>query len=185
MRVIRSMRGPGPLRGMPGTGSAGVRSELAAVLQVGVVVAAVGMLGLAGHQPWLFPSLGPTAIMQAQTPLHPSAKAWNAAVGHGCAVLLGWLSVVALGAQGAPAVLASGQLTGIRMAAAAVAVTLTALAMAALRAEHPPAAATTLLFAEGSYHPDAHDILLVAAGLALTVAMGEVLRRARDPGREV
>jgi HPP family len=155
------------------------RSALESAAQVGIVVAAVAALGLAAHQPWLFPTLGPTAVLQAQSPRRANARPWNAIVGHGCGVLFGWLSVVVLGAQHAPPVLASGHLTAIRLAAATATMVCLVLSMALLRATHAPAAATALLFAEGSYRPSGHDVLLVLAGVALTVATGEALTRAR------
>jgi CBS-domain-containing membrane protein len=67
----------------------------------------------------------------------------------------------------------------VRLAASALAMAMTILLMALLRAKHPPAASTTLLFAEGSYRPAGHDVLLVVIGVALTVLMGELLRLLR------
>ena len=156
-----------------------LRLTIESSVQVGAVIAAIAALGVAAHQPWLFPSLGPTAVVQARHAPPKDARPWNAIVGHCCGVLFGWLSVIVCGAQHVPSVLASGHLTVSRLAAATVAMFFLVLATHLLRARHAPAASTALLFAEGSYGPTGHDVLLVLTGIALTVGMGEILRRAR------
>ncbi len=150
------------------------------MLEVAFVTAVVGMLGLAAGQPWLFPSLGPTAFVQAQSPRGETARPWNASVGHACAVASGLVSTAVVGASRAPGVLATGHLSGSRVAAAVLAVILTVLFTEALRARHAPAIATALLFAEGSYRSTPHDALLVAIGVAMTLALGEGSRGLRE-----
>lgn len=156
-----------------------LRSDAWSAVQVGTITAVVGALGLLARQPWLFPSLGPTAVLQARMPWPSEARPWNAVVGHALAVACGCASVLAVGAQHAPGVFVSGQLTAARVVAAVLAASLTAVATKALRAPHPPATSTTLLFAEGSYRPTTHDIVIVGAGVALTVALACVFRRLR------
>jgi hypothetical protein len=94
-------------------------------------------------------------------------------------VVFGCFGVIAVGAQHAPSVLASGHLGGARLAAAVLALLLTTLSMRLIGAWHAPAAATTLVFAEGSYHATWHDVLLVLVAVALTVTLGALLSRAR------
>lgn len=62
--------------------------------------------------------LGSTAVMQAQAKPPPTAWPWNAVVEHLCGILFGWLSVVIVGAQRAPGVMSSGDMTGVRLASA-------------------------------------------------------------------
>jgi HPP family protein len=45
-----------------------------------------------------------------------------------------------------------------------------------LRAQHPPAAATTLLVALGSFHPNWHDATLIISGVVLVIGAGMLLR---------
>jgi hypothetical protein len=152
-----------------------VVSLVATVVQTAVVLAATGAFGFVAHQPWLFPSLGPTAVLQATPSEGRHAHPRSALVGHACGVICGCLSVLVVGARDAPGVIASGHLSVPRLAAAVIALASTTTAMVLLRSLHAPAAATTLLFAEGSYEVNARDVLLVLAGIALTVSMGEVL----------
>lgn len=48
-----------------------------------------------------------------------------------------------------------------------------------LKAPHPPAAATALLFALGSYKPTVHDVMTVIAGVLMFAIAGEFLRQLR------
>ncbi len=43
----------------------------------GGLLLAVGALGLMIGKPWLLPSLGPTAVLLAVLPAHPTARVWN------------------------------------------------------------------------------------------------------------
>lgn len=43
-------------------------------IAVGSVLGAVGLIGLAAGQPWLFPSLGPTAFLHAEKPDQPPSR---------------------------------------------------------------------------------------------------------------
>ncbi len=74
-----------------------------------------GLIGLLAHQPWLFPSLGPTAFLQAEQPEQPTARFYNTVVGHLHGLVAGILAVLILGASTAPAVLATGKLTPVRV----------------------------------------------------------------------
>lgn len=65
----------------------------------------VGIIGLLAHQPWLFPSLGPTAFLQVETPQQPTARFYNTVIGHCLGLCAGYLSLALLGAAAAPAVL--------------------------------------------------------------------------------
>ena len=137
-----------------------------------------GGRGQGGGQPWLLPSLGPTAYLLAQLPAQPAARAYNVLAGHLLGLAAGIVAVLATGAAASPVVLETGTISGIRVAAAVLAVALTVLTTIALAASHPPAAATTLLVALGSLRTP-QDALNVAIGAAIMAATGVVLRRLR------
>jgi hypothetical protein len=143
-----------------------------------VMMLVVGALGLAVGKPWLGPSLGPSAVVIAMTPSHPTARGWNTLMGHVGGLIMGFLAVLVVGAAAAPPVLETGVLTGPRVAAAVLALPLTVLAGILLRASHPPAAATTLLVALGSIST-VDKAGAVVAGVAILALMGELLRRVR------
>ena len=62
--------------------------------------------------------------------------------------------------------------------ASVIALGLTLLLLTALRANHPPAGATTLLVSLGAIRT-LGDVSQVMSGVVLLAAMGEILRRAR------
>jgi hypothetical protein len=144
----------------------------------GVMLLAVGVLGVLIGRPWLGPSIGPSAVLVAMSPAHPTARGYNTFVGHLGGLLAGFAAVVLLGAANEPVVLATGILTWPRVAAAVVAIVLTVLVGAALRASHPPAAATALIVALGSV-ATLDRALALMAGVAVIALLGELVRRVR------
>jgi hypothetical protein len=143
-----------------------------------VLLLAVGAIGLLAGRPFLLPSLGPTAVLLAIQPAHPTARVWNTFMGHIGGLVAGFVAVLAFGALNAPTVLGDGQLVLSRVLAAAVAVALTMLVGDLLKAEHPPAAATALLVALGSIATLERALWLVAGAAAIAV-LGEGVRRLR------
>jgi len=150
-----------------------------APLAAGALILMVGLLGLAAHQPLLFPSLGPTAFLQTETPDQPSARPYNSIVGHLTGLLAGFVAVWVCGAANAPSVLASHELTSPRVWASVLAIVLTLLVGLLLRASHPPAAATTLLAALGGFPPTVRSTVTVLSGVLIVTLLGEILRRWR------
>ncbi|MFL5776452.1 MAG: HPP family protein [Chloroflexota bacterium] len=142
------------------------------------ILLVVGAFGVAVGRPWLGPSLGPSAVLVAMTPAHPSARGYNTLVGHVGGLLAGFAAVVLVGAVNEPVVLTTGILTWPRVAAAVIAIALTILVGIAARASHPPAAATTLLVALGTVATLDSSLALIA-GVALVALLGEVVRRLR------
>jgi hypothetical protein len=149
-----------------------------APLTGGLLVLVIGLLALAAGQPWLLPSLGPTAYLIAEMPASPMNRFYNVVAGHLLGVVAGILAVWATGAAVAPVTLETGVLAAPRVWAAALAIVLTLAACLALRASHAPAAATTLLVALGSLRTPG-DVLGLALGAAVMAAVGVALRRLR------
>jgi hypothetical protein len=147
----------------------------------GLLVLLVGLIGWAAGQPWLIPSLGPTAYLQAESPAHPSAKFYNTLVGHLAGLGAGFLALALFNAWQAPVVLTDKRLVLARVGAAAVALFVTLFVCLMLKASHPPAAATTLLVALGPLGTG-RDALNVAVGVLMIAALGEMLRRVRLKG---
>lgn len=148
-----------------------------APLAAGLLLVVPALLGLITGVIFLFPSLGPTAVMQAHAPHQRGSRPYSVVVGHLCGIAAGYAAVVAFGVGVAPSVFAVGHLTHGRTAASILAVTLTGIFQVALRALHPPAAATTLLIALGAFKLRPHDIGALVIGIGVVAILGEWVRR--------
>lgn len=149
----------------------------AAVLSL-VVLALAGVVGVALHLPWLFPSLGPTVMLFFESPEQPAARPANTLIGHLTGLVMGVLCLYAFGLQDSPSAPVGG-LTALYVAAGSLSVALTTLLLTWLRKPHPPAGATTLIVSLGilTTPPQllsmAGAILLItAAGWGLNVLLG-------------
>jgi hypothetical protein len=142
-------------------------------LASGVLILVTGALALLAGRPWLLPSLGPTAVLAGEMPAHPVSRTWNTTVGHAGGLLAGFIGVFLAGAMNDPVVLVDHVLTPGRVLASVIAIALTVLAGAFLRASHPPAAATTLLVSLGSIRTalDASNLLIGVLVIAIAAAM--------------
>ena len=146
-------------------------------LAAALVLGLIGLGAIAAGVPWMFPSLGPTVAIQAGTPTLPSARPWNVFAGHLTGLACGIAAVHLTGAVDLPSVTDAHALSGPRLAAAVLAVLLSMGLQAAAKARHPPAEATTLLFALGALQPDLRSALTVVGGVALVTVLGEICRR--------
>ena len=144
----------------------------------GLLVVVTGAIELLVGRPWLLPSLGPTAVLAAELPAHPMTRAWNTIVGHLGGLLAGFVAVFIAGAATDPAVLVDHVLTPQRVLASALAIALTVVLGALLRASHPPAAATTLLVSLGSLRT-AEDALNLMVGVVVITSVAMLLREIR------
>lgn len=148
----------------------GARPVLAVFSFVNGVVA-IGVMAacaLITQQPFVFPSLGPTAFLFFYAPTTEAASPRNTIYGHAIGIGAGYLALVLFGLTSDPAALA-GEVTGPRVGATALSLGLTSGLMVLARAPHPPAGATTLLVSLGIIHTPAHLLVLMAAVLALTL----------------
>ncbi len=141
----------------------------AAVLSL-VVLAAGGLMGMVLQAPWLFPSLGPTVMLFFESPQEESSRPANALVGHGVGLLAGVACLYAFGLQDDPSTV-DGGLTAGHVAAGALSVALTTLALTWMRRPHPPAGATTLIISLGIFTSPG-DLWSMAGAIILTTILG-------------
>ncbi|GAB4098562.1 HPP family protein [Sinomonas halotolerans] len=135
-----------------------------------VVLAVSGAVGLALHQPWLFPSLGPTVMLFFESPEQKASRPLNSLVGHGVALLAGIAAYHGFGLHNAESA-AAGGLTVAHLWAGALSVAVTTLALTWLKTPHPPAGATTLIVSLGILSgPMA--LLSMAGAILLVTALG-------------
>lgn len=140
-----------------------------------IAIGAMAFVALATGEPFVFPSLGPTAFLLFYTPLLPAASPRNTLGGHLIGAAAGYLALVLFGLTDAAPALAS-EVTGARVGAAALSLGLTSGAMVWARVPHPPAGATTLIVALGILRePEQLAVLMVA--VSLLVLQGLALNR--------
>lgn len=130
-----------------------------------IAIAIMSAVAWATDQPFIFPSLGPTAFLLFYTPTNPAASPRNTIIGHAIGAAAGYLALVMFGlTDDAPALATS--VTGARIGAAAVSLALTSAVMVWMRAPHPPAGATTLIVSLGILRElDQLSILMLAVVL--------------------
>ena len=145
-----------------------------------ISIGLMAAVALVSHQPFVFPSLGPTAFLFFYTPLAPSASPRNALIGHLIGAVAGWASLAAFHLLAAPPAMMAG-VTAARIGAAALSLGLTSGLMVLFRAPHPPAGATTLIVSLGLLRTPAQMAVLMAAVVLLTVQAMAINRLAGVP----
>lgn len=140
-----------------------------------VSIALMAAAALATGQPFVFPSLGPTAFLLFYSPLLPAASPRNTVVGHLIGAGAGYLSLVVFGLRDAGAAITAG-VSGQRVGAAALSLGLTSGLMAWLRVPHPPAGATTLIVSLGII-ATIPKLGVLMVGVILLVVQGFAINR--------
>ena len=158
-------------------GFARVPERIWSPVATGLIALVPGLVGLATGSLLLFPSLGPTALIQAHTPEHPSARFYNIVVSHLGALGCASFSVALFGLSQTPSVFEMHHLCPARVGAAVLALVLGTWLEILLRASHPPAASAALLVALGSFRPTLHDTSRIVIGVLIVASFGEGFRR--------
>jgi hypothetical protein len=142
-----------------------------------ILVLAAGALSLATKRPWLIASLGPSAMLLASNPGHPTTRFHAIVLGHLTAFVSAWLALLLMGASQAPAL--GADLSPARVWAGAFAIALAAVVQPSLKAYHPPAAATALLVTLGVHKPTMKNSVAMLGGVLLVAVLGEWFQRVR------
>jgi hypothetical protein len=153
------------------------KAHLWSSLWAAALILVVGALAYVAREPWLFPSLGPTAYLMAAYPDLATSRPYSCLVGHLVGMASGFAAVAVFSAWHSPLV-PLNDVSPRRLGAAALAILLTVLINHLLRSGHPPAAATTLLVALGTFHT-LRGAALIAVGVVLLVALNEGVKRLR------
>ncbi len=85
-----------------GNRTRGIPDGVWAPIMGGLLILVVGVIGLIAGQPWLFPSLGPTAYLQVETPGLKSAHFYNTIVGHYVGIVAGLIGIAIFGLWNTP-----------------------------------------------------------------------------------
>jgi CBS-domain-containing membrane protein len=144
-----------------------------------ILILAVGALSLATRKPWLFAALGPTVVLLAANPGHPTTRFHAIVVGHVVALCSAWVAVLLMGAGDAMS-LTGGSAIGVsRVWASAFAIGIMAAVQPSLKAYHPPAAATVLLVTLGVHRLTWSTFIAMVGGVLVVAVLGEWFQRIR------
>ncbi len=116
-----------------------------------VSICIMGGIAMWSKNPFVFPSLGPTAFLFFFSPKLPASSPRNTLMGHALGISAGWFSLVIFGLLDDPNILVSG-VVWQRVLAAGLSLGLTCALMALFKCPHPPAGATTLIVSLGLVH---------------------------------
>lgn len=131
-------------------------------------IAIMAVAALVTDEPFVFPSLGPTAFLFFFSPLVPAASPRNALIGHLIGAAVGFGCLLAFGLQDQGPSTAVG-VTWARVMAAGLSLGLTSGVMVIAKAPHPPAGATTLIISLGVLDEIGELVVLMIAVALLTL----------------
>lgn len=169
--LARRMRVPSLTERYDNTAVMGLFAFLNGLIAIGAMAA----VAFVTDEPFIFPSLGPTAFLLFYTPMLPASSPRNTVLGHAIGAAAGYLALVVFGLTDAEPALATS-VTGGRVGAAALSLGLTSGAMVWARVPHPPAGATTLIVSLGILREPEQLVVLMLA-VVLLVVQGFVINR--------
>ena len=140
-----------------------------------ITIGVLALLALVSHNPFVFPSLGPTAYLLFFSPLAKTSSPRNTIFGHANGLLCGYGAFVVTGAGAVP----FGVHPGIfwpRVLAAALSLSATGAFMVLLDVSHPPAGATTLIVSLGIISKP-RALVIIEVAVFLLVAQALVINR--------
>lgn len=140
-----------------------------------VTIALLAILALLTRNPFVFPSLGPTAYLFFFSPQAESASPRNAVLGHLIGLLCGFAAYRITGMHPFPQGF-GGEIYWPRILASALALALTGAIMVLLRVNHPPAGATTMIVSLGILARPEYLVIIVIA-VVLLAAQAFIINR--------
>jgi CBS-domain-containing membrane protein len=144
------------------------------LLNSAISIAILAALAALTKEPFIFPSLGPTAFLLFYAALETQSAPRNVFCGHLIGTLAGYLALVIFGLTTAPANLTD--VTAPRIGAVTLSLCLTLSLMVWLHVAHAPAGATAMIVALGLLRtPGQLTVLMVA--VVLMIAQGLVINR--------
>lgn len=140
-----------------------------------VTIGLLALLALVSGNPFVFPSLGPTAYLLFFSPLARASSPRNTIFGHAVGILCGYGAYVVAGSSAPP----FGVHPGIfwpRILAAALSLSVTGALMVLLGVSHPPAGATTLIISLGIISKP-RELVIIEVAVFLLVAQAFLINR--------
>lgn len=144
------------------------------LINAAISISILSALAIATGEPFVFPSLGPTAFVLFFAALSAQASPRNVFCGHLIGALVGLLALLIFGLQAVPADLED--ITTARLGAVAFALAITLSVMVWLGVPHAPAGATTLIVALGLLRTPSQLVILMAA-VVILILQGIAINR--------
>ena len=140
-----------------------------------ITIAVLALLALVSRNPFVFPSLGPTAYLLFFSPLGKTSSPRNTIVGHAIGLVCGYAAFVVTGAGALPFGVHQ-DIFWPRIMAAALSLSTTGALMVLLEISHPPAGATTLIVSLGIISKP-RELVIIEVAVFLLVAQALVINR--------
>ena len=140
-----------------------------------ITIAALAMLALVSRNPFVFPSLGPTAYLLFFSPMAKNSSPRNTILGHAVGLVCGYGAYVLTG-TGAMPFGAHHAIFWPRILAAALSLSATGAFMVLLDVSHPPAGATTLIVSLGII-AQPREVVIIEVAVFLLVAQALLINR--------
>lgn len=140
-----------------------------------LTIAILALLALVTGNPFVFPSLGPTAYLLFFSPLAKASSPRNTILGHAIGLICGYGAFVLTGAGSIPFAAHPG-IFWPRILAAALSLSATGALMALLDVSHPPAGATTLIVSLGIIAKP-RELVVIEVAVFLLVAQALLINR--------
>jgi CBS-domain-containing membrane protein len=140
-----------------------------------ITIAVLALLALLSRNPFVFPSLGPTAYLLFFSPLGKTSSPRNTIIGHAIGLVCGCAAFALTGAGAQPFAAHQG-IFWPRILAAALSLSATGALMVLLDVSHPPAGATTLIVSLGIISKP-RELVTIEVAVFLLVAQALVINR--------
>jgi CBS-domain-containing membrane protein len=140
-----------------------------------ISIGVLALLALVTRNPFVFPSLGPTAYLLFFSPLGKTSTPRNTVCGHAIGLICGYAAYMLTGAGALPFATHPG-IFWPRILAAALSLSATGALMVLLDVSHPPAGATTLIVSLGIISRPL-ELVIIELAVFLLVAQALMINR--------
>lgn len=140
-----------------------------------LTIGLLATVAMSSRTPFIFPSLGPTAILLFFSPRQPAASPRNVLFGHAIGILCGYASLWIFCLTDHPSATVEG-VQILRVFAASFSLATTGAFMVLLNTSHPPAGATTLIISLGII-VQPYNLLIIEVSVAALVLQAFLINR--------
>lgn len=140
-----------------------------------ITIALLALLAFLSGNPFVFPSLGPTAYLLFFSPLAEASTPRNTVLGHAIGLVCGYLAFTLTGAGAVPFGI-HPSIFWPRILAAALSLSATGAVMVLSRVNHPPAGATTLIVSLGIIAKP-RELVVIEIAVFLLAAQAMLINR--------